>query len=61
MTTDELIERIQDNIEFLETTNGDSVECISIENLQTVLEDYLDCFIGNLSIDSGGSQKAQGD
>jgi hypothetical protein len=37
----ELIEEIILNIEWLETTDGDSVECISIENLEGVLSRFL--------------------
>jgi hypothetical protein len=37
----ELIEEIILNIEWLETTDGDSVECISIENLEGALSKFL--------------------
>jgi hypothetical protein len=37
----ELIKDIIFNIEWLETTEGDSVECISIENLETALSKFL--------------------
>jgi hypothetical protein len=37
----ELIEEIILNIEWLETTDGDSVECISIENLEGALSRFL--------------------
>jgi len=37
MSADELVKAIQDNIEWLETTNGVEVECISIENLEPIL------------------------
>lgn len=36
-----LISEIQDNIEWLETTEGDEVECISIENLEAILTKYI--------------------
>lgn len=36
-----LINDIQDNVEWLETTEGDEVECISIENLQALLSSYF--------------------
>lgn len=41
MSTDELIIAIQENTEWLETSEGDIVECIGIENLQTILSLYL--------------------
>lgn len=41
MNLKDLIEAIQENTEWLETTEGDSVECISIENLQTALSYYF--------------------
>lgn len=41
MSIDELIENIQDNTEWLETTEGDQVECIGIENLEGVLREYF--------------------
>jgi hypothetical protein len=41
MSTSDLILAIQENIEWLETTNGDTVECISIENLEHILQIYL--------------------
>lgn len=41
MSIDELILAIQENTEWLETTNGDTVECISIENLEHILQIYL--------------------
>jgi hypothetical protein len=41
MSTKELIELIQDNIEWLSTTEGDEVECISIENLESILTNYF--------------------
>ena len=37
----ELIDDIIMNIEWLETTEGDSVECISIENLEGALSRFL--------------------
>ena len=37
----ELINDIKFNIEWLETTEGDSVECISIENLEAALSRFL--------------------
>ena len=37
MSTEELIFGIQENTEWLETTEGDIVECISIENLEALL------------------------
>ena len=35
------IEAIQENTEWLETTEGDEVECISIENLEGILSYYF--------------------
>ena len=40
MSTDELIKAIRSDIEWLETTNNVEVECISIENLETILALY---------------------
>ena len=37
MSTNELIEAIRADTEWLETTNGVEVECISIENLEQIL------------------------
>lgn len=39
--TKEFLESLDDWIEWLETTEGDEVECISIENLKTVLKKYF--------------------
>lgn len=41
MQITELIEKIQDNCEWLETTEADSIECISIENLEAILSEFL--------------------
>jgi len=41
MTINELIEEIQNNVEWLSTTEGDEVECIGIENLEGILSRYL--------------------
>lgn len=41
MSAEELIIAIQENTEWLETTNGDTIECISIENLEHILQIYL--------------------
>lgn len=41
MTKQELIADIQQEIEWLSTTNGDEVECISIENLEFILTKLL--------------------
>ena len=41
MTNEKLINDIQENIEWLETTEGDEVECISIENLEGILSKFL--------------------
>lgn len=36
----DLLKEIEDNREWLQTTEGDEVECISIENLKGILEKY---------------------
>ena len=41
MTINQLIDRIKDDAEWLQTTEGDEVECISMENLQGILQQYL--------------------
>lgn len=43
MTTElELLEEeIKENIEWLETTDGDEVQCISIENLEAILGSFF--------------------
>ena len=41
MTINELIEEIQNNVEWLSTTEGDDLECIGIENLEGILSRYL--------------------
>lgn len=43
MTTEiELMEEeIKENIEWLETTDGDEVQCISIENLESILGSFF--------------------
>jgi hypothetical protein len=40
MTTKDLIREIQQEIEWFSTTEGDEVECISIENLEYVLTKF---------------------
>lgn len=37
----QLISQIKNEVEWLETTEGDEVECISIENLQEILTNFL--------------------
>ena len=39
--TEEFLENIDNHIEWLETTEGDEVECISIENLEMILKKYF--------------------
>ena len=39
--TEEFLESIDNHIEWLETTEGDEVECISIENLKQQLKIYF--------------------
>jgi hypothetical protein len=41
MTKEELITQIQLDTEWLETTEGDEIECISIENLEGILSKFL--------------------
>jgi hypothetical protein len=41
MTINQLIDKIKDNVEWLQTTEGDEIECISMENLQGILQQYL--------------------
>lgn len=41
MTIMDLIEEIQQNREWLQTTEEDEVECISIENLEGILTRYF--------------------
>lgn len=38
---EELLKEIEDNTEWLETSQGDEVECISVENLKGLLNHYL--------------------
>ena len=40
MRTVDLIAEIQQEIEWLTTSNGDEVECISIENLEFILTKF---------------------
>ncbi len=41
MSIDELKKNIQDNTEWLQTIEGDQVECIGIENLEAILREYF--------------------
>jgi hypothetical protein len=41
MSIEELIEQIQNNTEWLSTTEEDDVECISIENLEGLLTTFF--------------------
>lgn len=41
MTINQLIDKIKDNAEWLQTIEGDEIECISMENLQGILQKYL--------------------
>lgn len=41
MTINELINNIKTETEWLQTTEGDEVECISLENLEGILSKYL--------------------
>ncbi len=38
---EELTYEIQQEIEYLETTEGDSIECIGIENLEGILSRFF--------------------
>jgi hypothetical protein len=40
-----LEEAIQENIEWLETTNGEEIEAISIENLESILSKFFNTVI----------------
>lgn len=41
MNLNELLDRIQEDREWLSTTTGDEVECISMENLEYILSQYF--------------------
>ena len=41
MNVQQLIEDIQSETEWLETTEGGQIECIGIENLEGILSNYL--------------------
>ena len=41
MTINQLIDELKDNTEWLQTLEGDEIECISMENLQGILQQYL--------------------
>lgn len=47
---EDLVHEIQENIEFLETTEGDTVECIGIENLEEILSRFFGLTKLNISI-----------
>ena len=38
---EELMYEIQQEIEWLETTEGDSIECIGVENLEGILSKFV--------------------
>jgi len=42
MNVQDLINSIQAETEWLETSEGDEYQCISIENLERVLSEYFD-------------------
>jgi len=42
MTINDLVECIQDQIEWLSTTEEDEIKCISIENLEGILSEYFE-------------------
>lgn len=39
---EDLENKIKENVEWLTTTEGDEVECIGVENLEKILNDFLD-------------------
>lgn len=41
MTIKQLKQEIQSNIEWLETTEGDEIECIGIENLEGIISRFI--------------------
>ena len=41
VAVEELTYEIQQEIEWLETTEGDSIECIGIENLEGILSQFF--------------------
>ena len=41
MTIENLISEIQQEIEYLETTEGDEYACITLENLEGILTKYF--------------------
>ena len=41
VAVEELTYEIQQEVEWLETTEGDSVECIGIENLEGILSKFF--------------------
>ena len=42
MNVQGLIDAIQAEVEWLETSEGDEIECIGIENLEGILSRYFD-------------------
>lgn len=42
MNVQSLIDAIQAEVEWLQTSDGDEIECIGIENLEGVLSKYFD-------------------
>ena len=41
VAVEELTYEIQQEVEWLETTEGDSIECIGIENLEGILSKFF--------------------
>ena len=39
---EELLEEIRENSEWLETSEGEEVECISIENVKGIIKRYFE-------------------
>jgi len=42
MNVQDLINSIQENVEWLSTSDEDEIECIGIENLEGILSKYFD-------------------
>jgi len=45
MTVEDLLNEVAENVEYLQTTEGDEVPCISIENLEGILSRHLNITI----------------
>ena len=47
---EELVHEIRQETEWLETTDGDSIECIGIENLEGILSRFFGFKLKNITI-----------